>query len=136
GGRLWQRSVPRSARCDKRPASADPRTPPRRTRNGIGRLSRRRRADHRLISECAAVLARLRAPDQHAAVPIDLDGLRAAPGRTRHYNIVPPRLEPRDRRGWRSVLNVGLFSLKEEARSVDCLLNVHAIVEHIEDDLR
>jgi len=33
-----------------------------------------------LIAECATVLARLRATDQHAAIPIDLNGLRATPG--------------------------------------------------------
>src|SRR5262245_42426069 len=94
-----------------------------------------RSARRTLIAECATVLARLRAPDQRATIPIDLDGLRATPGRACHSHIVSSCFESVDRRCRLTVLDVGLLTLKEETWRVDCLLHVHAVVEHIEDDL-
>src|SRR5262245_5715088 len=88
-----------------------------------------------LVTERAAVLARLRAADQNAAIPIDLDRLCPAPGRARHHHIVSACLEPIDRCNRRPVLDVGLLAFEEKTWCVDRLLNVHAVVEHIEDDL-
>ena len=50
------------------------------------------------IPERAAVLARIGAADQHAALPVDADRLPAAPGRRRHHHVVAARREPFDRR--------------------------------------
>jgi hypothetical protein len=51
------------------------------------------RCTHRtLVTESTAVFARLRAGDEHAAIPIDLDGLRATPRRTRRHHVVSARL--------------------------------------------
>src|SRR5215471_3057821 len=54
------------------------------TKNGHSQTRERRRVSclsgysstrRTLIAECATVLARVRATDQHAAIPINLDGL-------------------------------------------------------------
>src|SRR5215831_10701346 len=68
-----------SACRDQGRVSADARAPPRRTKCGVSCLSSYRSARRTLIAERATVLARLRATDQHAAIPIDLDGLCTTP---------------------------------------------------------
>ena len=71
-------------------------------------LATYQRCTHRtLVTESTAVFARLRAGDEHAAIPIDLDRLRAAPRRARHHDIVPAGLQSFDRRCWRAVLDIG-----------------------------
>src|SRR5262245_49302599 len=68
-----------SACRDQGRVSANARAPPRRTKCGVSCLSSYRSARRTLIAERATVLARLRATDQHAAIPIDLDGLCTTP---------------------------------------------------------
>src|SRR4029077_13738253 len=82
-----------------------------------------------------AVFPRLRAGYQHAAIPIDLDRLRAAPGRRCNDNIVPTRLQTFDGGCRRAGLDICLFTFEEEARRVDCGLDVHAEVDRVHDDL-
>ena len=83
-------------RTSSRPrrASANARTPPRRAKCGVGRLSGYRGARRTLVADCAAVFARLRPPNQHAAIPIDLDGLCAPQGELAITTSCPLVLSP------------------------------------------
>src|SRR5258708_28043530 len=63
-----------------------------------------REAGHALITNCAAILARLGATDQHTATPIDANLLRASPPCPRHRALMAPRLQPFDARGRHAAL--------------------------------
>src|SRR3569833_2664492 len=82
-----RRRVPGPSRRHERAGAANARKAPRRAGRGAGGVSRGRQPEF-LISERAAVLARFGAGDQHAAIPIDLDRLRATPGLLAHGNVV------------------------------------------------
>src|SRR5579872_978814 len=128
---------PSIARPSSSPNCSPPRTRCRRHASGAGPSRPRRwpptgRPTHLLgadpadgsITQRAAVLARLGAADQDAAVPIDLDGLRAAPRRRCEGDVVAAFLEALDGRGRRAVLNQHALALEEETRRVDRLLHV------------
>ena len=69
-----------------------------------------------LIPERAAVLARLGAADQHAALPVDDDRLPAAPRRGTQRDVVAARLQSRDRRGRHAALDLASISPSKNTR--------------------
>src|SRR5205085_10614504 len=99
-------------------------------RSTAGRHLRAARLKLWSVAERAAVLARIGAADQHAALPIDANGLPAAERRRPQRNGVAARPQLLDGRRGDATLDHHLTALDEIARRVDRRLHVHAEVDH------
>src|SRR3954468_24104828 len=92
-------------------------------------------SSHALITKRAPILTRLRPANQHTALPVDSDRLRAAPRCWRDCDMMAARLQSLDGRGRHAALDHCGITLEERAWRVDRTLNIHAVVVEIEHHL-
>src|SRR5262249_10187575 len=88
-----------------------------------------------LISQCGAVLARIRSAGERPALPIDADRLTTAPWGLRDSHLVTAALETFDRGRRDAALDERLAPLEERSGKVDRALHVHPVIDDVEQKM-